>query len=162
MRKYRDIYINKHKLDELDMNTSKNNHHLNILDLPNEILFIIFNKLNMVDILYSLVGINERLDRLIFDPLYIRNLDMTIMITKSYFDYTFSIDNHVLDEICEKILPRIHHQVNKLSVQPHSMERVLRSFNYPQLYSLSLLDFPEKMLSQYLTGIQIMRLLDLN
>jgi hypothetical protein len=116
----------------------------------------------MVDILYSLDGINERLDRLIFDPLYIRNLDMTIMITKSLFLHTFSIDNHVLDGICEKILPRIHHHVNKLTVEPHSMERVLRSFNYPQLHSLSLLDFPEEMLSQYLTGIKIMRLLDLN
>ncbi len=59
------------------MNTSKNNH-LNILDLPNEIFVIIFNKLNMVDVLYSFVDINERFNRLIFDPLYIRNLDMTI------------------------------------------------------------------------------------
>ncbi len=116
----------------------------------------------MVDILFSLVGINERLDRLIFDPLYIRNLDMTIMITKALFLHTFSIDNHVLDRICEKILPRIHHQVNKLTVERRSMERVLRSFNYPQLYSLSLDDFPEEMLFQYLTGIKIMRLLDLN
>ncbi len=143
------------------MNTSKNNH-LNILDLPNEILFIIFNKLNMVDVLYSLVDINERFNRLIFDPLYIRNLDMTIMITKALFLHTFSIDNHVLDGICEKILPRIHHQVNKLTVERRSMERVLRSFNYPQLHSLSLVDFPEEMLFQYLTGIKIMRLLDVN
>jgi hypothetical protein len=32
----------------------------------------------MVDVLYSFVDINERFNRLIFDPLYIRNLDMTI------------------------------------------------------------------------------------
>ena len=59
------------------MNIS-NNNHLNILDLPNEILFIIFNKLNMVDVLYSLVDVNQRFDQLVLDPLYIRNLDMTI------------------------------------------------------------------------------------
>jgi hypothetical protein len=104
-----------------------NNNHRNILDLPNEILFIIFNKLNMVDVLYSLVNINERFNRLIFDPVYIRNLDMTIMTTKSVFDHTFSIDNHVLDGICEKVLPRIQHEVNELTVEPHSMERVLFS-----------------------------------
>jgi hypothetical protein len=83
------------------------------------------------------------------------------MTTKSVFHHTFSIDNHVLDGIYEKILPRIHQQVNKLTVEPHSMERVL-SFDYPQLYSLSLVDFQEEMLFKYLTGIKIMRLLDIN
>jgi hypothetical protein len=32
------------------------------------------------------------------------------------------------------------------------MQRVLLSFDYPQLYSLSLADFQEEMLFQYLTG----------
>jgi hypothetical protein len=44
------------EMNELDMNISTNNN-LNILDLPNEILLIIFNKLNKVDVLYSLVDI---------------------------------------------------------------------------------------------------------
>jgi hypothetical protein len=132
------------------MNTS-NNSQLNILDLPDEILLIIFNKLNMVDVLYLLVDIHERFNRLIFDPLYIRNLDMTIMTFKSIFDHTFSIGNLVLDKICEKILPRIYHQVNKLTVEQHSMQRIL-SLDYPQLYSLSLVDFHDEMLFQYLTG----------
>jgi len=133
------------------MNTP-NNSHLNILDLPDEILFIIFNKLNMVDVLYLLVGIHERFNRLIFDPLYIHNLDMTIMTTKSVFEYTFSMDNQVLDRICEKILPEIHHQVNKLIFEQRSMQRIL-SLDYPQVYSLSLIDFQEELLFQYLTGI---------
>jgi hypothetical protein len=43
------------------MDTS-NDNQLNILDLPNEILLNIFNKLNTVDVLYSLVDVNKRFD----------------------------------------------------------------------------------------------------
>ncbi|CAF3381034.1 unnamed protein product [Rotaria sp. Silwood2] len=135
-----------------------NNSRLNILDLPNEILLIIINKLNMVDVLYSLADINERFNRLIFDPLYIYNLDMTIITTKLMFRHSLSIDNQILDRICENVLPRIHHHVNKLTLEPNSMERVLYSSNYSQLYSLSLVDFQEEMLLQYLTeGDTILR-----
>ena len=130
------------------------NNHLNILDLPDEILFIIFNKLNMVDVLYSLVDVNQRFDRLVLDSLYIRDLDMTtIMNINSLYDQTSSIDTQVLSRICEKILPRIHHQVNKLTVEQYSMKQILLTANYPQLYSLSLINFQEEILYQYLTGI---------
>jgi hypothetical protein len=55
-----------------------NNNNINILDLPDEILQFIFNKLNIVDILYSLVDVNQRFDRLALDPLYIQHLDSVI------------------------------------------------------------------------------------
>jgi hypothetical protein len=137
------------ELNELDMNIS-NNKHLNILDLPNEILLIIFNKLSMVDVLYSLVNVTRRFDQIILHPLYIHSLDMTSMKMKSYFDRIYSIDNHVLDRICQNILPRIHLQVNKLIVEQHSMEHVIHTINYPHLYSLSLIDFQQEILLNYL------------
>jgi hypothetical protein len=133
------------------MNIS-HNKHLNILDLPDEILLIIFKKLNMVDILYSLVGVNKRLDQLVLDPLYIRTLDMTSMTMKSCFDRNYSIDDQVLSKVCKNVLPRIHHQVNELIVNQNSMERVPQTINYPQLYSLSLVDFPAEVLYKYLKG----------
>ncbi len=108
------------------MNISNNNHR-NLLDLPNEILFIIFKKLNMVDVLHSFVDINQRFNQLIFDPFYIRNLNMTSMTMKSFYDRTYSIDDQVLDRICKNILPRIYHQVNELIVEQYSMERVLHN-----------------------------------
>jgi hypothetical protein len=47
---------------ELDMN-NLNNNYLNIVDLPDEILFIILKKLNMVDVLYALwMLINDLID----------------------------------------------------------------------------------------------------
>jgi len=130
------------------MNKS-NNNHLNLLDLPDEILLIIFNKLNTVDVLYSLVDVNQRLDRLALNPLYIRDLDMTI---KPGFNHAFSKDDQVLSRICEKILPRIHHQINKLTLEPNSIEHILFPINYPQLYSLSLVNFSHEIVFQYLTG----------
>ncbi len=118
-----------------------NNRDLNVLDLPNEILLLIFSKLNMADALYSLVNVNERFDQLILDPLYTRNLDLTIMTMNPFCDYTFSMDDRVLDRICKDILPRIHHQINHLTVEQQAVEHILHPIKYPQLYSLSLVDF---------------------
>ncbi len=87
----------------LDMN-SLNNNHLNILDLPDEVLLIILKKLNTIDLLHSLVDVNRRFDRLVLDSLYILDLDMTdIMTINSLYDQT-SIDPQILPRICEKIL----------------------------------------------------------
>jgi hypothetical protein len=141
---------------ELEMNTS-NNNHLNIHDLPNEILFIIANELNIGDV-YSLIDIDERFAQIVLDPLYIHTLDMTTITMKSYFDYTFSIDSQILSRICSKILPQIHSHVKKLTIEQNSMERIL-TLGYSQLNSLSLVNFEEKILFQYLTGILLNELI---
>ncbi|CAM4984071.1 unnamed protein product, partial [Rotaria socialis] len=51
--------------------------------------------LNMVDVLYLHVDVTQRLDQLVFDPVYIRNLGMASMEMKSCFDFIFAIDNQV-------------------------------------------------------------------
>jgi hypothetical protein len=136
----------------IDMN-NLNNDDLNILDLPDEILFIIFKKLNTTDVLHSLVDVNQQFDRLALDSLYIRDLDMTdIMTINSLYDQT-SIDTQILSKICSKILPRIHLKVHKLTIEQYSMKHILLAANYPQLYSLSLINFQEEILYQYLTGL---------
>ncbi|CAF0896496.1 unnamed protein product [Adineta steineri] len=137
------------------MNISKNNYS-NIFDLPNEILFIIINKLNTVDVIYSLADVNERFVQLVFDPLYIQNLNITLMTMKSFYQRTFSIHEQVLSNICENILPKIHDQVKQLAIEQHSIERIL-TYNYSQLYSLSLVNFKEEILYQYLTDYSILR-----
>ncbi|CAF3386053.1 unnamed protein product [Rotaria socialis] len=136
------------------MNTSSNNNII-ILDLPNEILVIIFNKLNMIDAFYSLVDVNERFNRLVFDRLYIHNLDLTVKSSNRMS----SINNQMLDKVCEKILPRIYHQVNKLTVEPYSIERLLFTTGYPQLDSLSLINFQKETFYKYLTGNTMLRFL---
>ena len=46
-----------------------------------------------------------------------------------------------------------HDQINALTVEQYSIKRILHATNYPQLYSLSLINFEGKILDQYLTGI---------
>jgi len=75
---------------------------------------------------------------------------MTSMTMKSFYDRIYSIDNQVLDRICKNILPRIYHQINELIVEQYSIERVLHTINYPRLYSLTLMDFSDEMLFNYL------------
>ncbi|CAF0811928.1 unnamed protein product [Adineta ricciae] len=133
------------------------NHQSDLFDLPNEILLIIFNKLHMTDVLYSLVGLTEWLDQLVFDPLYIRNLNMTSMTMKSFHDRIYSIDSRVLDRICKSILPQISHKISEIIVEQYSMNRVLNVINYPELYSLKLVDFSEEVLLNELTNNTIFR-----
>jgi hypothetical protein len=123
---------------------------INILDLPDEMLRAIFNKLNMVDMLYSLVDVNQRFDRLALDSLYVYHLDFSI---EAFNNYNSSTYTYILDRICSKILPRINQKITELTVDPLSMKRILGAVDYSQLYSLSFVNFEPKILSRHLTGI---------
>ncbi|CAF3888562.1 unnamed protein product [Rotaria sp. Silwood1] len=136
------------------MDKSNNVQH-NILDLPDEVLFIIFKKLNIIDAFYSLSDINQRFNRLALDFLYIRHLDMTTITNmNSLYNQISSIDPQLLSRICQKILPPLHHEVYKLTVEQDSMKQILLAANYPRLYSLSLINFEEKIIYQYLTVLR--------
>ncbi|CAF3286006.1 unnamed protein product, partial [Rotaria sp. Silwood2] len=41
-------------------------------DLPDEILLMILKKLNSISLLYSLIGVNKRLDTIVRDPIFTR------------------------------------------------------------------------------------------
>ena len=145
-----DIYVNGSVNDRSDRKASMMSNSKNILDLPDEMLCAIFNKLNMVDILYSLVDVDERFDRLALNSLYVHHLNFAV--TPTVKRHSSSTSDQVLNKICKTILPRICNNVYKLSVQPLSLERVLTIVHYPHLYSLSLINFSiERLLSQ-LTG----------
>ena len=151
------VYIKRRRGDRLKqidqaskMNTLSRNC-LSILDLPDELLRAIFNKLDMVDVLYSMVNVNQWFDRLALDSVYTHHLDF--VVKSSLKCYSSSVDHQIVDQICRKILPRIHYQIDKLTVEPFSMGRVLSTADYPELYSLSLLNFPAETLIPYLTGL---------
>ncbi len=98
----------------MDMNTL-NNNDVNILDLPDEVLLIIFSKLRMIETLYSLVNVDQRFDRLVLDLFYVRHLDLPI---PSSLNHNSPVNNEIFDRICTKILPQIHHKVTKLTIEP--------------------------------------------
>ena len=130
-------------------------NNLNIFDLSDEILFIILNKLNKIHVLNSLVYAHDRFYRLALDSLYIRNLDLTNMSNiNPVYDQISPTDSQNLSRFSKEILPRIHHHVHKLAVEQDSIKQILTT-NYPQLYSLSLMNFQHEVLHQYLTGIKL-------
>jgi hypothetical protein len=138
-------------LNEIKMHIP-NSSCLNLLDLPNEIFLIIMNQLNMADVLYSLVDVTQRFDQLVFNPIFTRVLDITCLKMEFFPDRIYSIDSHILERICQNILPRINHQVNELIIDQHSIERVLHTTDYPQLHSLSLIDIDETYFFNLLRG----------
>src|SRR5437588_559228 len=75
------------------MNTLTNNEKINILDLPNEMLFAIFNKLNTIDLFYSLTDINQQLNQLIYDTILHR------LITDQITNLSIEITDEITPEL---------------------------------------------------------------
>ncbi len=48
--------------------------HVKLTDIPYEMLLLILNKLTNIEVLYSLIGVNIRLDKIANDPLFTENL----------------------------------------------------------------------------------------
>ncbi|CAF3412322.1 unnamed protein product [Rotaria sp. Silwood2] len=117
---------------------------IHLLDLPNEILIIILKKLDNVDVLYSLFGINnERLDILVQDDVFTNTLN---------FERVSSITDDKLDRFCTSILPQIHRCLKKLILETASMERILVASDYPNLTSLELFNCGQDTIFRYFTG----------
>jgi hypothetical protein len=134
----------------------KNNiimNHFNILDLPNEILLIIFNKLNTIDVFGSVSDVNRRFYELSLDCCHVRDMQMTTMMgIDTCYKQIAPIDTK-LTRICRYILSKIHDKVQKLTVDQNSMFPVLHAANYPQLYSLTIVDIQEEFLRDCLASI---------
>ncbi len=123
---------------------------VSILDLPNEILFTIFKKLNNVDLLYSLVGIHRKLDNVACDIKFTQALDLTKMSSKGAGD---SRTNKLLDRFCLYILPRIHNNVECLTVQACFVQRVIHASSYFNLRKITLVDLELNMAFHIFSGM---------
>lgn len=123
------------------MNIDGSTHHrLNLLDLPNELLLISIEYLPMIDALYSFVGITQRLDQLVLNPISTKTLNITCLRPELLPDRIYSLDERTLAKLCRTVLSRIHHQTSHLIVDQFSIESVFHAREYPALFSLSLID----------------------
>ncbi|CAF1114229.1 unnamed protein product [Adineta steineri] len=104
-------------------------------DLPDEILIIILKELNNIEVFYSLLGVNKRLDSIVLDPIFTRKLTI-----RRSFNGLNQLFDAVLDRFCLKILPKIHHKIKWIDVESLSLERILLLTNYPNLNGLGLYD----------------------
>ncbi|CAF3475243.1 unnamed protein product [Rotaria socialis] len=131
-----------------------NQYDLHLLDLPNEIIFIILNKLNNRDVLYSLLGIDnsQRLHIIAQDKIVTNILNFVSISSTSDIS---SISNRKLDRFCNEILPQIHRSVNCLVPESVSIERILLAAEYPNLTQLRIFNVKEEIVSRYFKGNEL-------
>ncbi|CAF3014515.1 unnamed protein product [Rotaria sp. Silwood2] len=110
-------------------------------DLPDEILLIIFKKLNNVEVLSSLFNVNKRLNKIVHDSIF--TSDLTLLKYLSH-NSTYSLPDPLLDRFCSEILPEIHHKIKLLTLESLSMKRILLSTNYPNLDGLGIYNIKKK------------------
>jgi hypothetical protein len=107
---------------------------VNILTLCDEMLLAIFNKLNNIDVLYSLIGVNQRLDKLAADIIFTQSIDLVAISSNEDND---SRTNSISDRFYFDIIPRIQHNIECLTLDSLSIDRVLHIGNYPKLRKLT-------------------------
>ncbi|CAF4965013.1 unnamed protein product [Rotaria sp. Silwood1] len=111
-------------------------------NLPDEILMIIFQKLNNIDVLYSFQGVNQRLNKIIHDPIFTSRLSFVKWLSDDFIDlFCFDI---MLNRFCLKILPEIHDKIKWLDLESSSMKHVLHAIIYPNLDTLGLYNINEE------------------
>jgi hypothetical protein len=115
-----------------------NRSDIHLLDLPDEILFLILKKLDNIDVLYSLLDIrNNRLDVLAQDKFFTNTLNLVLS------------NEMILERFFIDILPRIHGNVKNLIFESSSMKRILSAGTYPKLTNLKLVKFGQDRALQF-------------
>jgi hypothetical protein len=127
-----------------------NQSNVGLLDLLNELLLMILKKLDNMDVLYSLLNVdNQRLEFIVRENTFTNTLNFVITTPH---ENNFSLPDWKVNPFCINILPKIHHNVKCLILDSVSMERILRATDYPNLTELKLCNFNGKIVSRYFTG----------
>jgi hypothetical protein len=122
------------------------NSPFNIVDLCDEMLLCILKKLNNVDVLYALIGVNKKLDRLARDITFVQSINLATRLSNDH-------DNSILNRFCHLILPRIRHNIQCFTLDSLSIDHVLRTGNYSKLRKLNLVNLPIEMACHMFNGI---------
>ena len=123
-----------------------------MMDLPNEMIYTIWNKLDRIDVLYSFMGVNKRFNELVCNMVYTRSIDL---IQPNNYNGNSSLTYPILDRFCLHILPQIHELVECLTLESISMERILSAGHYPHLQKLTIVNIKPEFVIQYFIGIKI-------
>ena len=139
-------------------------------DLPDEILIIILKKLHNLEVLYSLIGVNKRLDTIVSDSIFTKNLTLIpsvnkrfhTMVNNSIFTRNLTLTtpfndlNQLADPILHRfrlqILPKIHHKIEWINVESSWIEPILLATNYPNLHGLGLYNLASTRAKDLITG----------
>ncbi|CAF5061744.1 unnamed protein product, partial [Rotaria magnacalcarata] len=117
-------------------------------DLPDEMLMMIFKKLSNIEVLDSLIDVNRRLTQIVSDSTFTNHLAVMKSLPNGHI---YPLDDSILDRFCLQILPEIHRKIKWFDLESTSMERVLLATNYPNLTGLSLYNIHEETLTHLFT-----------
>ncbi|CAF4223650.1 unnamed protein product [Rotaria magnacalcarata] len=121
--------------------------NINIMDLPDEMILAIWNKLSKIDVLYSFVGVHQRFNRLVFDKAYIQSIELINLNSK----HKHLLTAPILDRFCSYILPQAHQFVESLTLESISMERVLSVGTYHHLRKLTIIKIDQEFALRHFT-----------
>ncbi len=141
------IYIYKQCRTRAYIKITMEDSFIQLNDLPDEILLTIMKKLYNSDVLYSLIGVNRRLNTIVQDSIFTSYLKLLPPIN-GLDEFTDSM----LDRYCFEVLPEIHHKIEWLSFKSLHMERILLATNYPKLQGLSLCELTSEAARDLFTG----------
>ena len=127
----------------------KNSCLIRLNDLPEELLLIIFRKLNNIDLFYSILGINNQLDRILDDSFFTNELKL---VTSSVDDVICPLSSEVVHRICSEVLPKINEQIRSLTVESLYMENIFRAGDYLNLRKLCLASIKQEKLPDLFNG----------
>ncbi|CAF4369765.1 unnamed protein product, partial [Adineta steineri] len=108
-------------------------------------------KLTNLDVLHSLQGVNQRINKFIQDRIFTNRLTFVKWLSDDFLDLICC--EIIYNRFCLQILPEIHHNIRWLDLESTSMKHVLCAAHYPNLHSLGLYNIHEKSLQYLLTGI---------
>ena len=131
------------------MKTNMKHSTIQLDDLPDEILMMIFKNMCQVDVLYSLIDVNQQLNRIVHDAIFTNHLTLLKHLSDGSI---CSLTDSMLDQFCSQILPKINHKIKCLHLESSSMERILLATRYPSLDGLSLCNITLKTIIQYFLG----------
>ncbi|CAF1213445.1 unnamed protein product [Rotaria sordida] len=98
--------------------------------------------LNNLQVLYSFQGINERLNKIIYDPIFTSCLNF-LQWSSNKFINKFPSDV-ILDRFCSEILPEISMKIKWFDLESSSMKHILCAADYPNLYGIGLFNIEEE------------------
>lgn len=120
--------------------------YVTIVDLSDEMLLNIMNKLNNIDVLYSLIDVNDKLDKIACDITFTRCIDL---ITMSPKEKNYS----KLSRFCSQILPRISNKIECLMIDGYILEQIPYVNTYFNLRKVILIDIDVEMASNVFNDV---------
>ncbi|CAF3966332.1 unnamed protein product [Rotaria sp. Silwood1] len=120
-----------------------------LMDLPDELLIIIFKKLNNIDVLCSLIDVNMRFNKIICDQIFTSYLTL---FQRSSDDVICPLNDRIIDRFCLQILPQIHYKIKWLNIESSSMKHILCIVDYPNLNGLGLYNIEEETFKRLFIG----------